>query len=291
MNWTKFFKWLGQVASAVVVFGAIISVIIYVAHSETSDVRHDVAGLKDDINTVKTELKSTNDRIDQVLSQALLKLLPASGAKGKPTAQNLIQGQEIITIAKSVNAKLQPSALEQYGDSVLALSKDPSLSPIAWRSVTQAVTYRSLLNADFTPKPTDLTPWPENDSYRTSVNSQPDETTSTPSWSFAVYWGGGYVAEQQSARLEVLAHSQRHGSRVAFFVLEGGRDFIVLDGMYMRDVIIRNARVIYRGGAVKLENVSFVNCTFELLESQPTRRFSETMLQTTSINFSISSPA
>jgi hypothetical protein len=286
MNWTKFFKWLGQVASAIVVFGAIISVIIYVAHSETSDVRHDVAGLKDDLNNLKTELKSTNDRIDAVLSQALLKLLPASGFKGKPIAQNLIKSQEIITIAKTVNAKLQPSVIKQYGDKALALSKDPSLSPIAWRSVTQAVTYRSFLNADFTPKLTDLTPWPENDSYRTSVNTQPDETTSTPAWSFTVYWGGGYVAEEQSARLEVLAHPQRHGSQVGFFVIEGGRDFIVLDGMYMKNVILRNARVIYKGGPVKLEHVSFVNCTFELPESQPTRRFSETMLQATSISFS-----
>lgn len=286
INWKNFFKWLGQAASAVIVFGAIISVIIYVAHSETSDVRHDVADLKDNISDLKTELKSTNDRIDVVLSQALLKLLPASASKVKPTAQNLIKGQELIKIAKTVNAKLEPAALAKFGTQALALSQDPSLSPVAWRTVTQSVTYRSYLNADFIPKLNDLTPWPESDSYRQSVNTRPDDSKSTPPWSFIVYWGGGYVAEAQSARLESLARPQPQGSRIGFFVIEGGRDFIVLDGMHMKNVILRNARVIYEGGPIKLENVSFVNCTFDLRESGPTRRFSQTMLQATSINFS-----
>ncbi len=52
--------------------------------------------------------------------------------------------------------------------------------------------------------------------------------------------------------------SKPNGPAVLF--LDGGT--VVLDGMYFKRVIIRNAKVVYRGGPVHMEDVYFVNCTF-----------------------------
>jgi hypothetical protein len=78
-------------------------------------------------------------------------------------------------------------------------------------------------------------------------------------------------------------HQGGSGSRL--FVVEGGLDALVLDGMYMKNVIVRNSRVIYEGGPVRLENVSFVNCTFVLSERQPVRELGDSILQATSVHF------
>ena len=40
-----------------------------------------------------------------------------------------------------------------------------------------------------------------------------------------------------------------------------------LDGVEWKDVVFVNSRVRYRGGDLKLDNVRFVHCTFEVPES------------------------
>ncbi len=46
----------------------------------------------------------------------------------------------------------------------------------------------------------------------------------------------------------------------AFIVLEG--DELILDGLEMKNVILRNVNIRYYGSRVVMENVYFVNCTF-----------------------------
>ena len=61
----------------------------------------------------------------------------------------------------------------------------------------------------------------------------------------------------------MLNSPQPEGSEFAFFVIDGGVDAVGLDGVYMKNVIIRNSGVVYSSGPVLLENVYFVNCTFK----------------------------
>jgi hypothetical protein len=43
----------------------------------------------------------------------------------------------------------------------------------------------------------------------------------------------------------------------------GGHGFDI-DGAILQNVVIRNARIVYRGGPLTLQNVHFVNCTFDV---------------------------
>jgi hypothetical protein len=90
-------------------------------------------------------------------------------------------------------------------------------------------------------------------------------------------------------------NTNSHGSGFGFIVIEGGNEAIDLDGMYMKNVIVRNARIIYNGAPVRLENVYFVNCTFRFpLDRQiqgPVRKLSDAILQATAVNYSTVAPA
>ena|SRR5438552_6202768 len=44
---------------------------------------------------------------------------------------------------------------------------------------------------------------------------------------------------------------------------------VKLDGSYYKNAIFENMRIIYRGGLLTLENVTFVNCVFDLPQSNP----------------------
>jgi hypothetical protein len=48
----------------------------------------------------------------------------------------------------------------------------------------------------------------------------------------------------------------------AFIVINGGS--ILLDGIYAKRVVFRDVHVLYKGGPVLLQNVQFLNCTFEV---------------------------
>jgi hypothetical protein len=54
---------------------------------------------------------------------------------------------------------------------------------------------------------------------------------------------------------------------------------IVLDRLHLRNVILRHMHVVYGGGIAKLENVIFVDCTFEFVPTEKTIQLSDLILQ------------
>jgi hypothetical protein len=277
---TKILESVAKVGTGLVVIAGIL---LYIIHAETTQLRSDISVLqsssgttKDDIASLRNDLKSTNERIDKALSDALNAVVGGRKANAQSDKVTLQSGETVLKIAKSVNAKLTPSALNNYGQLVSKLSESPSVSTIAWQNLTNAIDYRSFLNADYIPKLGDLTPAQKGDEYRSSLILRPNETVPAPA---------------QSARLETLAAPQPVSSNFGLFVVEGGVDFLVLDGMYMKNVVVRNARIIYEGGPVKLENVYFVNCSFTLTNSRPVRELSNAILRAASVDFSNARPS
>jgi hypothetical protein len=160
------------------------------------------------------------------------------------------------------------------------------------------VDYRTFLNAQYAPKPTDFTPATGHEDYQNEISLFPDRGVNGNVPAVIVGFAGGHVPEERSARMEFLTNHHPHGSGFGFFIVEGGNEAIVLDGMYMKNVIVRNARIIYNGAHVKLENIYFVNCTFRFplfdkfhLQQEPVRSLSDAILEATAVNFSTVSPA
>jgi hypothetical protein len=57
-----------------------------------------------------------------------------------------------------------------------------------------------------------------------------------------------------------------------------GREDFLLDGMLMKHVVLRNVTIFYSGAPVVLEDVTFVNCTFVLTNTEGARNFALAVL-------------
>ena len=53
----------------------------------------------------------------------------------------------------------------------------------------------------------------------------------------------------------------------------------VLDGFYLENVVFENANIIYNGGPVILQNVRFVNCTFDVRRSSQSEKLFEAAIK------------
>jgi hypothetical protein len=86
-----------------------------------------------------------------------------------------------------------------------------------------------------------------------------------------------------------------HTQSVFFFSAEPSSDtcakylrfvggYVLLDGSYYVNTIFENIRVTYRGGPVRLDSVTFVNCTFDLPQPTPeTLRLASAVLESTQV--------
>lgn len=54
---------------------------------------------------------------------------------------------------------------------------------------------------------------------------------------------------------------------------------LLLDGSHLKNIIIKDARVVYHGGPLRLENVYFLNCTFDLQREPSTLNFAKAVLE------------
>ena len=177
--------------------------------------------------------------------------------------QSLKEVRQIITQAKAEKVKIPIDVIINSGKRFIEASDGNHED---WPTAQQYLDYRSFLNADFVPNVGQLTK-SKDTKYRSYINTRLNPYAKLPADSFTVYFAGGYVPPEQSARLDNLDNPQSinphsESSGIGLFVLEGKADGIVLDHMYMKNVIVRNSDVYYEGGKTRLENVYFVNCEF-----------------------------
>jgi hypothetical protein len=280
-------EWLQIIGTAFGILVLVYGVTKYVVHSETEQLRTDVlsiqgdiARLKDDTAKNQKDIVKVDDRINQQLGKAIDQII--GDAKVKPTRQSLEKSQEIIRLASTIGATIDPVVLARYGTSISAASTDVQLTSVAGKTLQQAADYRSYLNKDFIPSLKNVTPWRDS-KYRTALVFKPNPNSEGVA--ATIYFAGGKADSEHSARLEFLSNPQAVPSETGLFVVNGGVDAIMLDGMYMKNAIIRNAAIFYGGGMVRLENVTFVNCTFSFTANKPTFKLGDAILQATQVNF------
>jgi hypothetical protein len=197
--------------------------------------------------------------------------------------QNIRDTTRALIHAETSDIKLHPSVVESTGKKFIEASKK---SPDAWETAQQYLDYRSFLNSTFVPSPGQLTIWKDSH-YQTSLNVKPNPIVGEhlPVRALSVSFAGGYVSPENSSRLEALSSPQSEGSGIGLFVVDGGADIIALDGMYMKNVIVRNSDVSYDGGPTRLENVYFVNCNFHFQRTPLAIDLGKAMLTSAPVSF------
>lgn len=68
-------------------------------------------------------------------------------------------------------------------------------------------------------------------------------------------------------------------------VVDALSNSIGLDNARMRHVVLMNAKVTYSGGLISLDDVHFVNCTFDINPSEATFALAESILSGPAAHF------
>lgn len=212
-----------------------------------------------------------------------------SAASNPTDPKNVSQVTKILQDAQKRNQIIEAPILASVGAKFIEVSQT---TPNAWNAAISLLDYRSFLNKDFVPDVGQLTPWKSTNTYTVAVRVYPEAFSNRKppgevySSTISIWVAGGKTPDNKSARLEELDKPQSGSSDVAYFVVDGASSAAIsLDGVYMRNVIIRNVTVVYNGGPLRLENVYFVNCKFQLDPTQRTKAFGITLLASVGVSF------
>jgi hypothetical protein len=276
-------KWVVPVASVVLVVGAFFGAMRYVIRSEVADMRSDIGSLKDSTRSLGLESKDTNNRVDGLLKEALERAFPKPSATKDEVRGSLKSADDILQLARNHNVKLDPSLLENYGKDVAALGNQPAVSAIAWRTLTSLIDYRSFANS--LPPAVAI---PSNMQRVAPVHTRYHFgiVAGTP---MPVMSTGGPTSKENAAELDQIGVNDNKDAPAGDSVLliEGGT--VGLDGYHMKNVVFRNTHILYAGGPVQLQNVTFLNCTFSLVQRPQTQMLAQKILElSSSVTFSAS---
>lgn len=69
-------------------------------------------------------------------------------------------------------------------------------------------------------------------------------------------------------------------------VLIGTGGYMSLDGMHLRHVLLNSVEIRYSGKALLLEDVAFLNCTFVMDNTEPSRDLAQAIATSANVKFS-----
>jgi len=240
--------------------------------TQLKDTQKQINDMAGDISAINGQLKVLEPLIQDMIAKQMRSAATLSPDQLKDVAQ----------LARERRVKIAPADVANAGNKVLQEAKT---NPKAWDATLAVLDYRSLLNADFTPTISD--PRISSLEYvaKTQIIAPKGETNQQVYESQQITLGGTADAEH-SARMELLSES-RHSSSALFMVFEMDRkdNELLLDGLYLKNVIIKDVTVAYRGGPVKLDNVYFVNCKFDFKSAPETRELAGKILSSPAITF------
>lgn len=224
----------------------------------------DIGRIREDIANIKGKLEP----YDQILRDYLRNKIKSSiRLTPESLKASLPELGKTIVAARNAKIPIEPKVVADVGKHVLGLAeKQPEQGDI-WQAVKDFVNYRSFLNPSRIP--------PSGRSVRHDPTLY--AFLETKGKNIKTYHVGD-VPRQEAAVLEPIgAGLNKNNPRGdAFIILTDGE--LTLDGTDMKNVILENIRITYHGGPLRMNNVVFVNCTFEMQENQNGRQFALAVL-------------
>jgi hypothetical protein len=194
---------------------------------------------------------------------------------GPVTAYSAKEAKVILAEAKTARTTIPTEVVVDAGKTFTKAAQD---NPDAWSTALAFVNYRSFLN-----KPP-IGSWVATSSFDAIYTR-------------ALVVGGKrsgitpveMVPIEQAAVLRQIGTfpnnpKEKYGNK--FVVLHDGD--VLLDNMELRHVIIVNARVVHTQGEVIMQDVYFVNCTFDLPHQPNMLNFASATLDKVAIDLTIS---
>ncbi len=250
---------LGLLGTTVLTLFGVVAGSVYI-FSQLGGLREAVDGQREDISRLEgyhlaAELESPLPDDSASLGAALQKKYEA--AEHGQTERVPLEPEVIAASAKDLIQRSWPTE---------------DLSNSAWRTITSLAAYRTH-SASVTQSMSGRRELSGSASDMWQVSSRRDSTV-------RIWAATDRVAAVMAAHLEEIGNPVNEDKKVGpplLFVTGPGT--LILDESWLKNVVVIDVTVIYRGGPVRLQNVKFVNCKFELERSDQVEKFVQATLE------------
>jgi len=229
-------------------------------------IEKDIGSIKDSLKTLAPLLRETTIR----------RINEAENLTPKELSAQLSDLKSLAKTAQAENVPIKPETVEKVGKKLIEVG-----GADAWDTALAFVHYNSFLNTSLVPDLSSITP------------IEPTQQFSWYDYNSPIgHQGQLYrigIATSDFPQLRLIEHPDKNaGQNVGpeFLLIKNAE--ILLDDTYMKKVIIQDSRIVYKGGPVKLHNVLFVNCQFDVQPTSQGKEFANSALSHTPITFTSS---
>jgi hypothetical protein len=188
--------------------------------------------------------------------------------------------KNVLETAKAKKTKIDPIVVESVGKKFVEAGAH---NPDTWDVAMALVSYRSYLNSrpTFADRPIATSP----QGTMTEIYDTQNILNKGTSQMYSV--GLGTPDNRAEFRhIGLPDANEGHHNPNAFLLFD--KTEVLLDNLYARNVIFENSHIVYKGGPVVLYNVTFVNCTFDVIRRNTGQEFAERILEpSSSTNFQV----
>ena len=276
LRWLREYSLLVGLITITVTIMVSISIFIFSSITRESEFR---GSTDQHFKNIDTHSSTVDQRLTGIETSLVAIRIQLAAANPRNT-KNQSEAADLLKSAKKDGITIPDNVIREAGTSFLEASR---VEPKAWEAALDFVSYHTIINKDL------LAVGTADQIATTPID--PNLTThykilGLSGYAFPKASVGGDVSEERAATIHLLGEQsldqgQPRGKQV--ILLEGGG--VKLDGMVLRNVVIRNTVVSYSGGPISLDNVIFVNCVFLLPNEAQPRNFATMVLNQQAITF------
>lgn len=223
-----------------------------------------------DMATVKGQLQVLQPLIQELI---LRKISDSLKLSSKDYLAALPQLKELLATATQLRVSIDPAVVEKGAKKAIDVSRE---NPTAWPVASDFLAFRSVLTASAAPPtPPNLKPPQLITNWRIAPEVEGNGAIVT------IGFVNQVVSPISATRFEKfgenLDQGQPGGPPLAFINGNGAARLLV-DDFWIKNVVIQNSVIVYKGGRIKLENVYFVNCRFELTPIEEGRKLADALV-------------
>jgi hypothetical protein len=213
------------------------------------------------LNTKLQEFDVKLARIEVKLDDLLIQRFAT-----QPTnSQSAIQAAQVLKNARSSGEKLDAELIVDAGKQFINAKEVLH----AWDAALAFIDYKSFLNS-FAPTVTTLQGQPRTVTTHYGIQYVGEHSPKVSTI--------GIAPIEQAARFNLIGRNfnanQVEGNE--FIIVEGGEP--ILDNMELKNVVFTSGQIVYRGGPLVMDNVVFVNCTFQIVQEANGQKVSTAIL-------------
>jgi hypothetical protein len=246
--------------------------------SKLADPSKKIDKVSDDVATMKGQLQILAPLIQELIAR---KISQSVTLPEKEFLSSLPELRDAVRTGTQLRINVDPSLVGKSATRAIEVSNK---HPEVWTAATELLGYRSMLTASEAPTISpDAKPLPLKGSWNMGPLVENNGVAIT------VTIPPKIVPAESAARYEVIGENLNPGGTggPASAFLDGHGDASLgIDNFWIKNVIISNSLIVYHGGPLRLENVYFVNCRFDLSPERDGRKLADKLLAAASVTFS-----